>query len=127
MADDEQADRFTLGLLVDLRDLCKEIGNEHLRFSSELHDLLRQVANPNVHGLDKDLTFKVQELALGPESFPETLRTISLNGNIEVARGAYSAAIRCYPKRRWLLLWGSYIVDQYDPKEDDGGASIQTG
>jgi hypothetical protein len=56
--------------------------------------LLRQVANPNVHGLDKELTFRVQQTAFG--EYGETLRTISLNGNVEVARGAFQAAVRCY-------------------------------
>ena len=42
-----------------LRALCTKIGDTHYRMAAELHDLLRQVANPNVHGLDKELTFRV--------------------------------------------------------------------
>jgi hypothetical protein len=44
-----------------------------------LHNLLRQVANPQVHGLDKDQTFRVEQTAFGENGEP--LRTISLNGN----------------------------------------------
>jgi hypothetical protein len=33
-----------------------------------------------------------------------------------VARAAFEAAVRCYPKEKWLLLWGSYVVEKYDPE-----------
>jgi hypothetical protein len=65
MTDDPQGDGYTLGLLVDLRDLCTKIGDNHYRMAAELHDLLREVANPNVHGLDKELSFRVQQTASG--------------------------------------------------------------
>jgi hypothetical protein len=71
------------------------------------------VANPEVHGLDKELTFRVQQTTRG--EYGETLRTISLNGNAEVARAAFQAAVRCYPRERWLLLWGAYVVEKYEP------------
>jgi hypothetical protein len=118
MADEPASDGYALGLLVDLRDLCRKIGDNNYRMAAELHDLLRMVANPNVHGPDAELTFRVQRTALG--EYGETLRTISLNGNAEVARAAFQAAVRCYPRERWLLLWGSYIVEKYEPK---GGAA----
>src|ERR1700682_619773 len=114
MTDEPRGDGYTLGLLVDLRALCTKIGDSHYRMAAELHDLLRRVANPNVHGLDKDLTFRVQQTAFG--EYGETLRTISLNGTLEVGRAAFRAAVRCYPRQRWLLLWGAYIVEKYEPE-----------
>jgi hypothetical protein len=114
MTADAQNDGYALGLLVDLRDICKRIGDSHYRMAAELHGLLRKVANPNVHDLDKELTFRVEQTAHGEHG--ETLRTISLNGNAEVARAAFDAAVRCYPRARWLLLWGAYIVRRYEPE-----------
>ena len=72
------------------------------------------MANPNVHDLDVELSFRLQQKAAG--EYGETLRTISLNGDAEVARAAFQAAVRCYPHERWLLLWGSYIVEKYEPR-----------
>jgi hypothetical protein len=83
--------------------------------AAELHDLLRKVANPDVHGLDKELTFRVEQTAHGEGG--ETLRTISLNGNAEVARAAFDATVRCYPREKWLLLWGSCVVEKYEPEK----------
>jgi hypothetical protein len=113
MTDESADDGYALGLLVDLRDLCRKIGDNSYRMAAELHDLLRKVANPNVHDLDKELTFRVQQTALGDHG--EALRTILLNGNAEIARAAFQAAVRCYPHERWLLLWGSHIVAKYEP------------
>jgi hypothetical protein len=113
--DTQRGDGYTLGLLVDLRDICRKIGDNHYRMSAELHDLLRKVANPEVHGLDKELTFRVQQTAHG--EYGEALRIISLNGNAEVARAAFHAAVRCYPRERWLLLWGAYVVEKYEPAD----------
>lgn len=114
---DEEGDAHTLGLLVDLRNLCTRMGDEHHRMASELHDLLRQVQNPNVHGLDKELTFRVEQLdeKADAETHPELFRSLSLNCSINLARAAFEAACKCYPTRRLILKWGGYIVERYEP------------
>jgi hypothetical protein len=83
---------------------------------------LRKVADPEVHDLDKELTFRVQQKAHGEHG--ETLRTISLNGNADVARAAFEAAVRCYPQARWLLLWGSYIIEKHEPASPTGDCAV---
>jgi hypothetical protein len=113
----EKADGYALGLLVDLRDLCQKIGDGHYSMAAELHDLLRKVAHPNVGDVDKELQFKVEQRAAG--EYGEVLRTISLNGNVEVGRAAFDAAVKCYPKEKWFLLWGSYVIAKYDPNRPD--------
>jgi hypothetical protein len=45
---------YTLGLLVDLRDLCRKIGDNQIRMAAELHDLLRQVAHPALSDVEND-------------------------------------------------------------------------
>jgi hypothetical protein len=120
MAEDE-GDAYTLGLLVDLRDLCSRIGDEHHRMASELHDLLRQVQNPNVHGLDKKLTFRVEQLDehAPSDQYPEMFRSLSLNCSQTIAQAAFEAACKCYPNRRLILKWGSYILERYEPGKPD--------
>lgn len=105
---------YALGLLVDLRALCRKIDSNNYRMAAELHDRLRKVASPNVRHADKELTLRVQQKAL--DECGETLRFISLEGDMEVARATFRVAVRCYPRVRWLLLWGSYIVEKYEPK-----------
>jgi hypothetical protein len=116
MAGEDEGDAHTLGLLFDMRDLCTEIATAHDHFTARLHDLMRQVQNPNVHGLDKEMGFRVE--ALGPGEMPETLRAVSLNCSINVARGAFAAAIKSYPNQRMRLKWGAYIVERYEPPKE---------
>src|SRR5258708_40202446 len=87
MTDDSQGDRYTLGLLVDLRDLCTKIGDNHYRMAAELHDLLRKVANPNVNGLDNELSFRGQQTASG--EYGGTLPTLLLKCNSHAAHAAF--------------------------------------
>ena len=105
---------YALGLLVDLRALCRKVEGDNYRMAAALHDRLRRVASPNVKDADQELTLRVRQKALGEGG--ETLRTISLEGDMEVARATFRVAVRCYPRVRWLLLWGSYIVERYEPK-----------
>jgi hypothetical protein len=64
--------------------------------------------------LDKDFSFRVQQTAVG--EYGEALRTISLNGNADVTRAAFQAAVKCYPDQKWLLLWRSSVVEKYEPR-----------
>ena len=110
----EEGDRYTLGLLLELRKLAKKAADANDGLAAEFHELLRSVANPNAPELAKDLPFKVRSFAPGSQ---EALRTISLNGNIEIARAAFDAARKLYPNDRWVLLWGSWVVDDTMPPD----------
>lgn len=117
---EDHGDAHTLGLLVDLRNLCRRIGEEHHRMAGELHDLLQQVQNPNVHGLDKELGFRVVQVDgdVPREQWPELYRALSLNCSITLARAAYDAACKAYPNCGIVLKWGGVVVDHYEPKKD---------
>ena len=119
MAAEDEGDAHTLGLLVDLRNLCTRFGEEHHGMASELHDFLRQVQNPNVHGLNKELTFRVEQLDEkgDPDGWPELFRSLSLNCSITLARAAFEAACKCYPNRRLILKWGGVVVERYEPSK----------
>lgn len=116
---EDDGDAHTLGLLIDMRSLTDEIAaaNEHV--TARLNELVRQMRNPNVHGLDKELTFRVFQLQVTDQEYPETLRTISMNGNASVARGAFFAAGKAYPNYRWILKWGMMVLERYDPPKEN--------
>ena len=56
---EDGGDALTLGLLVELRDLCQKVAYENEGFAIEVHRLLQQLTNPNLHGLDSELHFRV--------------------------------------------------------------------
>jgi len=108
----EEGDRYTLGLLLELKALAKEAADTNCDLSNRFHELLRSVSNPNAPELAKELPFKVKSF-----NGREPLRTISLNGNIEIARAAFETAKKLYPNDRWVLLWGGYVVEDTAPMD----------
>jgi hypothetical protein len=103
-----EGDRYTLGLLLELRELAKEASDSNSTLAHRFHELLRSVSNPNAPEIAKELPFKVRQFAGHSD---EVLRTLSLNGNIELARAAFETARKIYPNDRLVLLWGSYVVE----------------
>jgi hypothetical protein len=59
-------------------------------------------------------------------TFPQDLRTVSTAAHFECSRrrransAKRSERFRSW-RERWLLLWGAYIVEQYEPKEGQSG------
>jgi hypothetical protein len=111
---EDEGDGYTLGLLVELRKLCTKIAEENHVYTSEVHRLLQQLVNPNLHGLDRDLSYRViQKSAEG--YYGETLRTVSANANMSLGHAALQAAIKQDPKSRWMLLYPGGVAGRYDP------------
>ena len=108
----EDGDRHTLGLLLELRALAKEAADISDHLASRFHDLLRSVSNPNAPDVAKELPFQVRQF-VGQSD--ELLRTLSLNGNIEIARAAFDISRKIYPNDRLVLLWGSWVVEDSRP------------
>ena len=108
----EEGDRYTLGLLLELRNLAKEASETNSEIAQKFHELLRSVSSSNTPDIAKELPFKVKGF-VGKSDEP--LRTLSLNGNIDIARAAFEAAKKIYPTDRWVLLWGSWVVEDSMP------------
>jgi hypothetical protein len=114
----EEGDSHTVDLLGDMRKLCDEMGASFDSFHRRFWELQQAISNPNTHGLSKELTHKVMQLETGTAGYPETLRTISLNGSAPVAQAAFHAAVKAYPTRTWVLRWGMMVMERYDPPKE---------
>lgn len=116
---EDEGDAHTLSLLLDLRNLCTRIAEHHDTYAVDLHRLLQQVHNPNLHDLDRELSFRVLEL--GPGYYGETLRTVSASANLTIAHGAFQAAIKQKPTSAWLLQYPGGVAGRYDPPGHERG------
>jgi hypothetical protein len=111
---EEDGERHTLSLVMELKQLCQEAADAQDNFAARFHDLLRQVSNPNMMTVERDLTFRVIGHAGRTNNI---LRTISLNGNATVGRAAYEAAVKLYPNDRWVLTWGALLIEDSMPRK----------
>ena len=103
----EEGDRYTLGLLLELRKLAHEAADANSTLANRFHELLRSVSNPNAPEVAKELPYRVRQFVGHSDKL---LRTVSLNGNIDLARAAFEAAKKIYPEDRLVLQWGSWVV-----------------
>jgi hypothetical protein len=113
MAGEDEGDAHTLGLLVELRALCQKIADHNDGYAIEVHRLLQQLCNPNLHGLHDELHFRVVQL--GPGYYGEQLRVVSANTSSVLGHAAFNAAVKHYPNCRWMLTWGGGVAGTYDP------------
>lgn len=109
----DEGDDHTVGLLLHLRNLCMKISEHYEEDARDLHRLLQQVNNPNLHDLDYDLSFRVVQL--GPGYYGETLRTVSANANLRLGHAALEAAVKLNPNSTWLLKYRGGLAGRYDP------------
>jgi hypothetical protein len=113
MTGDDEGDAHTLGLLVELRALCQKIANHNDGYAYEVHQLLQQLCNQNLHDLYRDLRFRVIEL--GPGYYGDTVRVVSANANLDLGHAALEAAVKQNPNKSWLLKYPGGVAGRYDP------------
>jgi hypothetical protein len=111
---EDEGDGYTLGLLLELRKLCQKIAGDNEAYAYEVHRLLQQLNNPNLHGLDRDLSFRVIQMS-AENYYGENLRTVSANANLRLGHAALEAAIKQDPKSRWMLLYPGRVAGRHDP------------
>ena len=78
-------------------------------------------SQPQCHRLDKELTFRVQQTAFGEHG--ETLRTVSLNGEVKVACTPFRKGLRerrsigssCRTSNRWCQEQGGHACSPLVP------------
>lgn len=114
---EKEGEALTVGLLIGVRDVCRKIADQHARLGHELHELLRQISNPNLHDVETQLTFRIEQCA--PGQYGECVRVISVNGSIAVAHAAFDASVREFPSETWLLVWHSQIIRRYEPDKGE--------
>jgi hypothetical protein len=111
---EDDGDGYTLGLLLEFRKLCQKIAEDNEAYAYEARRLLQQLNNPNLRGLDRDLSFRVIQKSAA-NYYGETLRTVSANANLNLGHAALEAAIKQDPKSRWMLLYPGGVAGRYDP------------
>jgi hypothetical protein len=103
----------TLGLLEEMRRVCRELQGDLELASRRLTRLNASVANPNLPDVENSLTFRVEKWDRHDQ---HVTWLVSLNSTVTVALAAYEAAVRMYPDDRWTLRQGIHVIRQHVPE-----------
>ena len=100
----------TLGLLEQLRDECKSLWSASSEAYFRVDELLRRLANPNLHDIPRNLPFRVE---MWDQSDQHIRWVISASASVAIGHAALDAAIANYPDQRFTLRNGILVIRQH--------------
>ena len=111
MVEDEgEGQLHTLGLLEQLHDASKSLWGASSEAYFRVDELLRQLANPNLHDIPRNLPFRVE---MCDQSDQHVRWMISASASVAIGHAALDAAIANYPGQRFTLRNGILIIRQH--------------
>jgi hypothetical protein len=111
---EDEGQLHTLGLLEQLRTECKQLWGTSSEFYFRVDELLRQLANPNLHDIHTRLPFRVE---LWDQSSQHVRWVIAASASVAVGHAALDAAIETYPGQRFTLRNGILVIREHQPKQ----------
>src|SRR4029079_4697011 len=108
----DQADGqlHTLTVLEQLRDASKVLWGASSEAYFQVDELLRQLANPNLHDIPRNLPFRVE---MWEQSDQRARWMIAASASVAIGHAAMDAAIANYPDQRFTLRNGILVVRQH--------------
>ena len=91
-----------------LREASKSLWGR--RRTSAWTELLRQLANPNLHDIPRNLPFRVE---MWDQSDQHIRWVIAASASVAVGHAAMDAAIANYPDQRFTLRNGILVIRQH--------------
>ncbi|HTV31216.1 MAG TPA: hypothetical protein VMF32_26010 [Xanthobacteraceae bacterium] len=114
---DQDGQLHTLGLLEQLRVECGKLWGASSDAYFRVDKLLRELANPNLHDIPRNLPFRVE---LWDRHNQHIRWVVSASSSVAIAHAAFDAAIANYPGERFSLRQGVMLIREH-PR--DAGAS----
>jgi hypothetical protein len=109
----EDGPLYTLGLLEQLREECKQLWGASSEFYFRIDGLLRELANPNLHDIPTRLPFRVELW----DRHEQHIRWVSAaSASVAVGHAALDAAIAFYADQRFTLRNGIQVIREHVPK-----------
>ena len=99
----------TLSVPEQLREASRALGASSEAYF-RVDELLRQLANPNLHDIPRNLSFRVE---MWDQSDQHIRWVIAASASVAVGHAAMDAAIANYPDQRFTLRNGILVIRQY--------------
>jgi hypothetical protein len=100
----------TLSVLEQLRDASKGLWGASSEAYFRVDELLRQLANPNLHDIPRNLPFRVE---MWDQSDQHIRWVIAASASVAIGQAAMDAAIANYPDQRFTLRNGLLVIRQH--------------
>jgi hypothetical protein len=108
-----EGEGYTLGVLERLREDLRLFGNAKSELYSQIDNLLRELANPNLHDINLATAFHIE---LWDRYGNDHLRmVIAATSSITIANSAFDAAVRQYASERLTLRKGAMVLRKHEP------------
>lgn len=110
---DAEGQLSTLRLLEQLRAETKSLWGTSSKLYFRVDELLRELANPNLHDIPMQLPFRIE---LWDRSDQHIRWVIAASSSVAVGHAALDAAIANYPGQRFTLRNGILVIREHVPK-----------
>jgi hypothetical protein len=100
----------TLSVLEQLREASKGLWGASSAAYFRVDELLRQLANPNLHDIPRNLPFRVE---MWDQSEQHVRWVIAASASVAIGHAALDAAIANYPGQRFTLRNGIVVIRQH--------------
>ena len=97
-------------MLEQLREASKSLWGASSEAYFRVDELLRQLANPNLHDIPRNLPFRVE---MWDQSDQHIQWVIAASASVAVGHVAMDAAIANYPDQRFTLGNGILVIRQH--------------
>jgi len=110
LMDEGDGQLHTLTVLEQLREASKSLWGASSEAYFRVEELLRQLANPNLHDIPRNLPFRVE---MWDQTDPHIRWVIAASASVAVGHAALDAAIANYPDQRFTLRNGIQVIRQH--------------
>jgi hypothetical protein len=107
--DEGDGQLHTLSVLEQLREASKGLWGASSAAYFRVDELLRQLSNPNLHDIPRNLPFRVEMW----DQSDQHIRVIAASASVAVGHAALDAAIANYPDQRFTLRNGILVIRQH--------------
>src|SRR5580658_2285689 len=109
---EENGQLYTLGLIEELRAECSELWGTSSKLYHRVDEMLRELANPNLHDIPTNLPFRVEMW----DRHDQHIRwVISASSSVSMGHAALDVAIATYPSERFTLRNRALVIREYKP------------
>jgi hypothetical protein len=109
---EENGQLYTLGLIEQLRAECSELWGTSSKLYHRVDELLRELANPNLHDIPTRLPFRVE---MWDRSEQAIRWVLAASSSVAIGHAALDAAIANYPRQSFTLRNGILVIREHRP------------